>query len=264
MKVTNHSPSLLIKLAGTMFSLAIFAFVGSGSVGAQEAIPTFANCPTPGGPVVAAYPEGWHWIVGYDNLQWGADTVFAVGDNNFVQCFCPLARDGQPGEIQTGMQSNWIYSANISTDQRQSLIEQGWYVVANGADFGLPSGEYLVRNLPFDCSSCVNGDCSCVINVNQSNSAVVNNNVVTSINTGGNDASNNTDGVTTVVTGAGLATTSVSNQLNSNRATISGCDSCRDIDVRIEGNGAGSDNRVTLGGGTFPTLLESRLSLLRR
>lgn len=262
MKVTNHSPSLLIKWAGVIFSLALLALVSTKSANAQENIPTFGGCPTPGGQVVAAYPEGWHWIVGYNDLQWGADTVFALGNNNFTQCFCPLAHNGQAGEIRTGIQSNWVYTANLSAEARQNLINQGWYVVANGADFGLPSGEYLVHNQPFDCSKCVNGDCSCVTRVTQTNNAVVTNNVVTSVNTGGNNTSNNTNGTSTVVTGNSTATTTISNLLNSNSATVPSCDSCRNADIRIEGNGAYSVNRVSIGG-MIPSMMEARIASLR-
>ncbi len=82
--------------------------------------------------------------------------------------------------------------------------------------------------------------------VSQSNTANVNNNITTNANTGGNDANYNTGGDVTVKTGDAKTTTNVTNVLNSNAATVAGCNCGSDTNVLISGNGAKSENLVTL------------------
>ena len=81
--------------------------------------------------------------------------------------------------------------------------------------------------------------------VTQSNTANVTNNVTANANTGNNDANFNTGGDVTVHTGAAQTVANVTNTLNSNAAQINGC-CASNTDVLISGNGAYSDNTVTL------------------
>ena len=81
--------------------------------------------------------------------------------------------------------------------------------------------------------------------VQQNNTANVTNNVDADASTGGNDANYNTGGDVTVDTGKANATANVSNTLNSNSADVDCC-TAGSTNVKIDGNGANSDNGVAL------------------
>lgn len=100
------------------------------------------QCPDVDGVVKVYYPEGWHAIVGYDENQWGADIVYNVGDNNFVQCYFPTT-----GNV--GIQTDWLSAANFIQEKINELIADGWTLITNGYDWGLPVQEYLAKNFPF-------------------------------------------------------------------------------------------------------------------
>lgn len=82
--------------------------------------------------------------------------------------------------------------------------------------------------------------------VSQNNTANVTNNVTSNANTGGNDANLNTGGDVNIQTGNASTDTTVTNTLNSNAAEVDCCAS-GGTEVMISGNGANSDNGVTLG-----------------
>ena len=82
--------------------------------------------------------------------------------------------------------------------------------------------------------------------VSQNNTANVTNNVTSNANTGGNDAGFNTGGDVKIETGNATTTSTVTNALNSNAAQIAACNCAGDTSVKISGNGANSDNVVTL------------------
>ena len=82
--------------------------------------------------------------------------------------------------------------------------------------------------------------------VSQSNNANVTNNVTSNANTGNNSAGFNTGGDVTVKTGDATTKANVSNSLNSNAAQVAGCNCEGDTNVKVSGNGAYSDNLVTL------------------
>ena len=91
--------------------------------------------------------------------------------------------------------------------------------------------------------------------VTQSNTANVTNNVDADASTGGNDASFNTGGSVVVSTGDAKVDVDVTNNLNSNSASVDCCAS-GDTDVLISGNGAFSDNGVLLYQTTATTLVQ--------
>ena len=77
----------------------------------------------------------------------------------------------------------------------------------------------------------------------QLNNAEIRNDVSVSANSGGNDANNNTGGDVSIDTGNATSDTTISNTANANVADVSGC--CPgDVDVKISGNGANSDNNA--------------------
>jgi len=81
--------------------------------------------------------------------------------------------------------------------------------------------------------------------VTQNNTANVTNNVGADADTGDNDANFNTGGGVVISTGNATADIDVANALNSNSADVSCC-AAGDTDVKISGNGADSNNGVTL------------------
>lgn len=82
--------------------------------------------------------------------------------------------------------------------------------------------------------------------VYQDNSANISNDINAKSNTGGNDANRNTGGDVDVNTGNAEAVVSVANNVNSNEASID-CGGCpSNVGVEVSGNGAKSDNAVTL------------------
>lgn len=81
--------------------------------------------------------------------------------------------------------------------------------------------------------------------VNQENKANVTNNVDADADTGNNDASFNTGGGVVIGTGNATTDVNVDNNLNRNAASVDCCDA-GDTSVNISGNGAYSDNGVTL------------------
>ncbi len=82
--------------------------------------------------------------------------------------------------------------------------------------------------------------------VSQSNVANVTNNVDADANTGNNGADFNTGGSTVVKSGDAATSVTVTNELNSNVADLDCCDNTSGTSVKIDGNGAKTDNTVAL------------------
>lgn len=81
----------------------------------------------------AHYSTGTHQIVG-GGLVLGSDNVFSLGDNNFLQCFCPT-------EGNTGIQTNWL---------RTNEPIGGWFF-QNGNQWNLGNFNYAAKNSDFNC-----------------------------------------------------------------------------------------------------------------
>lgn len=103
-----------------------------------------SSCPYPGGTLIAGYNDGYHAIVGNNQLLWGSDYVYNTANDSYTQCYCPLTSS-------KGIQTNWLSSTNISMRQRNALINKGWNVVPDGSVYGLISGEYLAQNSYYFC-----------------------------------------------------------------------------------------------------------------
>lgn len=236
----------MTKMLQRAFSFLIITFVLLSSAlfptaaFASSYLPNFSQCPNPGGNVVASYSDGWHWIVGNSTLQWGSDIVYSIGNNNFVQCFCPKDREGNLTGM--GTQTKWIYAANLSQDQQNDLKNKGWLWVADGNVFGLASGPYLAQNSSFSCS--------CNSTIQQSNHTSINNHIDISSKTGGNEVSNNTNGNTQVISGNSSSSIIIHNKSDLNFSQSTHIDQTGgSIHITISGNGDGSHTWVQIGGG---------------
>ncbi|TAL60560.1 MAG: hypothetical protein EPN88_15760 [Bacteroidetes bacterium] len=100
----------------------------------------FPKCPPSRGEVVAYYPTGTHGIPGDFTTHTGADIVYALGNDNFLQCYCP-----EMGTV--GIQVNWLSTGNLTSEEIDKLIQHGWYQIPNGADWGLAAEPYLTYNI---------------------------------------------------------------------------------------------------------------------
>lgn len=82
--------------------------------------------------------------------------------------------------------------------------------------------------------------------VTQSNNAKVTNDISSNASTGGNSSSFNTGGDTRIITGDATDKVNVSTDVNLNKAVVKDCGACdnSNLDLKISGNGAFSDNNV--------------------
>lgn len=92
--------------------------------------------------------------------------------------------------------------------------------------------------------------------VTQNNSAYVTNNVDANAKTGGNDANFNTGGTVVIDTGDAKSKVNITNDLNKNLAEVDCCQS-GNTNVTVSGNGADSNNGVTLDQTTDTTVAQN-------
>ncbi|HSW96972.1 MAG TPA: LPXTG cell wall anchor domain-containing protein [Candidatus Saccharimonadales bacterium] len=131
-------------LLGFIASAAIF----SAPVFADYQTPTFPLCTNPQGSVIANWDTGSHAIAGQMSQVDGKDTVYKLDDalNKVTQCYCP------PTELN-GIQTNWLQASNISEEEKQQLLNNGWVYIENGSSWGLANAPYLAQNMSFVCNS---------------------------------------------------------------------------------------------------------------
>lgn len=80
--------------------------------------------------------------------------------------------------------------------------------------------------------------------ISQNNNANISNDVEIDADTGDNEAEDNTGGDVEIDTGDATAKVEVSNMANFNAADLEGCGCVGDLDIKVKGNGAESDNEV--------------------
>jgi hypothetical protein len=94
-------------------------------------------------------------------------------------------------------------------------------------------------------------------NVFQNNYAKIDNDVDVDLETGNNEAEDNTGGDAVIVTGDADATVKVFNTVNANSAIIGGSEEGGDVDLIISGNGSESDNDIVLGLSSYALLTQN-------
>lgn len=237
--------------AFSLTSLAAFLFAVTPKTFAMQAdVFQHVSCPNPGGNQIANFQDGWHAIVGSSQNMWGKDTVQDMGNQNFVQCFCPLPLNGQQA-VQNGIQTDWRFAGNMSTSEQQEWMNSGWQLRHDGTAFGLPQNDFLVKNFSFSCnqsgsiSSSTTTNCNTTIS--QSNTTTISNKVNNFQQTGNNEANNNTQGNVQIINGNATNATTITNTTNANIQNSNTMkEMIRRIIVHIQGNGATSRNAVVV------------------
>lgn len=128
-----------------LFLIAFFFTFINVSASFAVTLPQFPSCVAPQGSVIANYPNGVHGIVGSSLSYTGSDAVYQINSEQLTQCFCP--------DSGTGIQTNWLKASGFSQEEIQVLKNDGWFVIPNGALWGLDEGEYLAKNSDFSCKS---------------------------------------------------------------------------------------------------------------
>lgn len=106
--------------------------------------PPQATCITPTGEKIVTHLDGIHGVVGNLAAFTGRDEVFALGNDDALQCFC--ATNGN------GVETIWWSSfGGLTQDQIDSLIAQGWIFVPDGSAWGLAAKPYLAKNTNYLC-----------------------------------------------------------------------------------------------------------------
>lgn len=124
--------------------MATFYLSAHGSARAVTT-PNFSSCSNPSGTVRVSYPSGTHGIAGKTETYTGSDTVYNLGSDTHVQCFCAV--DG------AGIQTNWWRVSSLTEEEVQILKNTGWTLVPNGALWGLEEVPYLTINSNYSCQA---------------------------------------------------------------------------------------------------------------
>lgn len=156
--------------------------------------------------------------------------------------------------ISTGDASN---TTNITTDANANIADLGG---CNTCSTGGTGSITISGNGAFSDNS-VSADSATNTDLSQTNVADITNEVYSNANTGDNKASFNTGGDTMLITGNASSNTSITNMANANVANVPGGGGGAGFGaVVIAGNGAESDNAVTLNNETNTSLSQTNLA----
>lgn len=111
--------------------------------------PTFPSCQNPQGSMKVQYGSGTHGIVGSSLEYKGSDAVYKLADDTLTQCFC--------SEDNNGIQTNWWKVSSLAESEIQSLKNQGWIFIPNGALWGLEPVAYFAKNETYACKAGAGG-----------------------------------------------------------------------------------------------------------
>jgi hypothetical protein len=159
--------------------------------------------------------------------------------------------------------TEWVMAGNVSMDgsvNKPESISCARYVritdTSNPDNFSDETADgYDVDGVQATGDTCTpptptpGGNGACNIDVNQSNTTVIGNNISANANTGGNKANKNNGGDTNTTTGNATANVNVTNSAGFNIANLPGC-AGGDITATISGNGAGSTNTININSGS--------------
>src|SRR3990170_6378572 len=131
-----------LRTAGFLAAALLISAISAPVVSAQT-VPSFPTCANPQGTVKVTYSEGTHGITGNTGTFTGSDTVYTLGEETTMQCFCADNGDGT--------QTNWWHVSSLTPQEVQILKNQGWISVPNGELWGLAAGEWLALNSSYSC-----------------------------------------------------------------------------------------------------------------
>ena len=135
----------LIIFLFSILSALVYSGISASKVSADIDIPSFPNCPTPGGTLLVSYPDGTHGIPGDSGTYTGSDSVFSINSNQNVQCYC--ATNG------SGIQTNWWKLTSITQKDLDTMRNLGWIFIPDGSVWGLDPVAYLAKNDQINCNS---------------------------------------------------------------------------------------------------------------
>jgi hypothetical protein len=138
----------------------------------------------------------------------------------------------------------------ISTGDAKTSVDVSTAVNANHADVDQCNcdndTDVLISENGYKSDNDVKLKTSNDVSVFQDNAAKISNNIDANAKTGNNDANRNTGGDVLVFTGDAQSKVDVKNKANANIAKVGGNGDGSDMDLRIIGNGANSDNKIDL------------------
>jgi hypothetical protein len=138
---SNHQ---IIKLL-TILSFLVFFSIRPAFAQTAPINPPQTTCITPTGDKIVTYLDGIHGVPGNLQTFTGKDEVFALANDDALQCFC--ATNG------TGVETIWWSSfTGLTQAEIDNLVAQGWVFVPNGSAWGLATKPYLAKNTNFTCS----------------------------------------------------------------------------------------------------------------
>lgn len=125
-------------------------------------------------------------------------------------------------------------------------VNANWAAITAGSNGSGGSLSVEIVGNGADSDNNVDVDLDSDKKIDQDNNANISNDVDVDLDTGDNKAEDNTGGEVSIDTGNASATVDVSNLANFNAAQLEGCGCIDELDVLVKGNGADSDNDVTV------------------
>jgi len=146
-----RSPKQIIGYSVLIGALALPSFIVPQPTlvaNAEFSVPAYPSCVSFSGTIQAQHLNSNHAIVGRSDQVFGNDTVYDLGNANYLQCYCPLESAGT-----AGIQTDWLNAASLDEATISQLMDQGWYYIGQGQDWGLDSIPFLAKNSDFSCAS---------------------------------------------------------------------------------------------------------------
>lgn len=131
------------KVSVIFLSIVLILSAFSGSAYAAT-VPTFPLCSNPQGNVIANHETGTHGVPGDSATYSGKDTVYSLNSESLVQCLCSTSGNGT--------QTNWWKVNELTQDEINIKISEGWILIPNGSAWGLEAVPYLAKNSKYSCS----------------------------------------------------------------------------------------------------------------
>ena len=107
------------------------------------ATPTFPSCLNPQGELKVQHLNGIHGVPGDVTTYSGHDSVYQLTQDTVTQCLCPVNGNG--------IQTDWWNIKNLTQEEIDSYVNNGWIFVPSGSVWGLEADPYLAKNSSYSC-----------------------------------------------------------------------------------------------------------------